>query len=393
MSEKPTRQKPARRGLFTGTVQLIAVIGITFGTMLIANYMKNNQPERVQVDAEIFVPVVKTHTVRTGPRVVSVDKTGSVEPSVYVSITPGVSGVVEQVAAGMGDGAVFGADEILFHIAREDLEIEVQRREADLAGARASLDIELAQGENARREWESFGRGEITDLAARGPQIRQAEAQVLTSQASLNAALLDLERSGFSLPFDGRVVDISLAQGQKVTEGQSYGTVYGFDAVEVTVSLSPDELALLDTVIGTKAEIQAQVLGRETTLNGQISRVSGEVDRATRLTDLTIALDPQEVRQLQLQPGTFVQVSLAGPEYEDVAEIPNAAMQDGDLVWLVEDNMLQQRPVNLILRGRETSLVTGLDHGMAIGVGTISGAVDGMSVRPESVETQQGSAQ
>lgn len=397
MASERRKILPALWTLFAGSLQLVAVIATVIGTIYVSNFMKANQPSRVAIDASVFVPVVQTHIVETRTRTIPLQKTGSVEPSVYVSITPGVSGVVASVTPGLGGGAVFAAEENLFRISPVDLEIEVQRREADLASARASLEIEQAQGENARREWESFGRGEISELAARGPQIRQAEAQVLTAQASLSVALLDLERSGFAFPFSGRVVDLSLALGQKLTEGQSYGTVYSFDNVEVSVSLSTDELALLDPVIGTTATIEAQVLGRSVTMTGDISRVAGEVNRATRLTNLIITLDPDEVRRLQLQPGTFVRITLAGPELLDVAEVPNAALQDGEQIWLIEDGVLRRtQMVRTVLRGREKSLVTGLHDGARIVIGTVAGASDGMSVRidarderPNPVEVTQ----
>ncbi|MDJ0626722.1 MAG: efflux RND transporter periplasmic adaptor subunit [Rhodobacter sp.] len=371
-----------------GSVQVAAVAGVVGGTVFVSNHMRENKSERVQIETRTFTPSVQTDIVQVRTRSITLEKTGSVEPSVYVNITPEVSGLVESVRRGLGGGAVFEAGEVLFRIAREDLEIELRRREADLAAAIANLDIERAQADNARREWQSFGRGEITDLAARRPQVRSAEAQVLTAEASLDAAELNLARAGFALPFDGTIVDLSLAQGQKLTAGQSYGRAYGFASIEVTVSLSPDELSLLDEVVGLEAVIDARVLGKPVSLYGAVSRVSGEVDRATRLSTLIITLDAAEVRDLGLQPGTFVTVTLAGPHIADMAEVPNAALQEGDQLWLVEDDVLRRtKDVEVILRGRHTTLVTGLEHGARIAVGTIAGATNGMRIRAELMPT------
>ena len=387
-------KRRTRLGVFAlGTLQLAAVVGIVFGTIRISEYMKTNQPARVQLAPTTYVPRVQSVVVETETRVIRLQKSGTVEPSVYISLAPEVSGVVDRVAPGLGGGAVFAAGEPLFEISRDDLEIELRRREADLAGAQASLDIEIANGENARREWDSFGRGEITDLAARGPQIRQARAQVLTAQASLDAARLDLERASFRVPFAGRVVDLSLALGQKVSEGQTYGTVYNFDDVEVSVALSSDELALLGTVVGTKARIEAQAMGQAVTLEGAVARVAGEVNRTTRLTTLVVALDPEAVRQTQLSPGTFASVTFEGPQLENVAEVPNTALQDNDQIWIIEEGRLR-RALNTrpILRGRESSLVTGLPNGARIAIGAISGATEGMEVHFEARSRDQSTA-
>ncbi|MEL6840860.1 MAG: efflux RND transporter periplasmic adaptor subunit [Pseudomonadota bacterium] len=369
-----------------GILQFLAVIAVVGGTVWVSNYLRDNQPERVQIETQTLTPTVRTTSVVVETRRIPLDKTGSVEPTVYVDISPEVSGVIETVAPGLAGGATFEAGDTLFSISRDDLVIELRRREADLASAVASLDIERAQAENARREWESFGRGEITDLAARGPQVRSAEAQVLIAQTQVDTAALNLDRSGYSLPFAGRVVETSLAAGQRVSAGQLYGRVYGFGSIEVTVSLSADELALLDRVAGTPATVTARVLGKPAILQGSVTRIESEVNRTTRLTQIIVGLDTKDVRQVGLQPGTFVTVAFDGPEIENVAEIPNAALQENDQVWLLEgDQLFLTEDLRVILRGRDSTLVTGLEDGARIAIGTIASAANGMRIRAEAV--------
>lgn len=369
-----------------GVLQFLAVIAVVGGTVWLSNYLRDNQPERVQIKTHTLTPSVRTTSVKVQTRRIPLVKTGSVEPTVYVDISPEVSGVIETVASGLAGGATFEAGDTLFTISRDDLVIELRRREADLASAVASLDIERAQAENARREWESFGSGEITDLAARGPQVRSAEAQVLIAQTQVDIAALNLDRSGYSLPFAGRVVETSLAAGQRVNAGQLYGRVYGFDSIEVTVSLSADELAMLDRIAGTPATVTARVLGKPVILQGSVIRIESEVNRTTRLTQIIVGLDTTEVRQVGLQPGTFVTVSFDGPEIENVAEIPNAALQENDQVWLLEgDQLLLTEDLRVILRGRDRAFVTGLEDGARIAIGTIASAANGMRIRAEAV--------
>ncbi len=364
-----------------GSVQLGLVALTVGGAIFLANYMQANQPERVQIETRTFLPAVQTETVTLSGNKITLTATGTVEPSVYVNLTPEVSGVVSEVLPGLGSGARFAANEILFRIDPRDLDIEVQRREADLASAHASLDIERAQSTNAVREWEAYGRGEITDLAARGPQVRSAEAQVLSAEAGLETARLSRERAGFSLPFDGRIVEVSVAPGQKVTAGQSYGRAHSFDAVEVRVSFPPDNLSVLDSVTGTQALVLADILGRTVTLPGVVTRLDGEISRTTRLATLIISMDPARVAEIGLLPGAFATVTLVGPEISDVAVVPNAALQEDDQLWMIVDGVLRMtQDVTVVQRGRETSLVTGLPDGAEIAVGTIAGAVDGMKV-------------
>ncbi|MCE8006867.1 hypothetical protein [Aestuariivita sp.] len=59
-----TRRWPILRALTIGTLQLGFVGAIVGGTVFVSNYMRENQPPRVQIDTDIFVPVVRTETVR-----------------------------------------------------------------------------------------------------------------------------------------------------------------------------------------------------------------------------------------------------------------------------------------------------------------------------------------
>ncbi len=368
-----------------GSLQLGFVVAIVGGTIFVSNYMRANQPPRVQVETNIFVPFVQTETVRLSERRFVRQATGSIEPSVEVAITPEVSGVIRTVRPGLGAGAMFEAGELLFQLDRQDLEIALAQAEANLATALASLDIERAQAENAIREWESFGEGEISDLAARGPQIRSAEAQVAQARASLETARLNLSRSGYSLPFDGRIIDSSLAPGQRVTAGQSYGTVYGFDQIEISVSFGQADLVPFPQLIGTPATLSATLLGQDVQFAGIVSRVAGEVNRTTRLATLIITSEPREDLRDLLLPGGFVNVTLEGPVVAETVEVPNAALQDDDRVWLVEDGVLAlSDPLRVVQRGRQATIVTGLHEGARIAVGTIAGATVGMPVRADA---------
>ncbi|MBO6605004.1 MAG: efflux RND transporter periplasmic adaptor subunit [Roseicyclus sp.] len=379
------RGRPLFQALFIGTLQLGFVLVIVGGTFFASNYMRENQPPRVQVETNVFIPVIQTETVQLSERQITRQGTGSIEPSVEVAITPEVSGVIATVRPGLGDGAIFEAGEVLFQLDRRDLEIALTRSETDLATARATLDIERAQAENAIREWESFGQGEISDLAARGPQVRSAEAQVAQARASLETARLNLVRSGFTLPFDGRIIELGLAPGQTVTAGQSYGQVYGFDQIEISVSFGQSDLAPFPNLVGTPAMVSATLLGQKVSFDGQVSRVAGEFSRTTRLATLIVTPEPGAGLRNLLLPGGFVTVTLQGPVVPDTVEVPNAALQDDDRVWLVEGGALTlSDPLQIIQRGRETTILTGLGGGTEIALGTTAGAIEGMPVQTDA---------
>ena len=64
-----------------------------------------------------------------------------------------------------------------------------------------------------------------------------------------------MARTEVSAPFDGLVRNEQVDLGQFVTRGQSIGTIYALDYVEVRLPISADQLAFLGLPVSTRGQI------------------------------------------------------------------------------------------------------------------------------------------
>ena len=64
------------------------------------------------------------------------------------------------------------------------------------------------------------------------------------------------------------------------------------------------------------------------------------MDLETRLASLYLRIHEQETLDLLPPPGTFVDVTVTGPERESVFVLPESAIQLNASVWLVDNNKL-----------------------------------------------------
>ena len=175
---------------------------------------------------------------------VAIASTGSVVVRSYVTLTPQVSGKVVSTSQALRSGGGFSAGETLVTLEKRDFSLGLAQAEADVASARASLQLSLAIGSAAVANYQMINPGEnVPTLVAKEPQIAQAKAQLQSAIARRDIQQTNLERSIFSLPFAGRVVESSADQGQILNVGQSFGRVYALDSVEIVTSLAPEELA------------------------------------------------------------------------------------------------------------------------------------------------------
>ena len=342
---------------------------------------------------------------------------GTVRPRVQIDVVPQVGGRVVHVHPSLVAGGFLEAGEPLIQIEPTDYELAVQQARARLVSAqtsvtgagaaieqaRTSLMMERAEADVAQAEWnEMHGAEPIPPLVARQPQIRQAQAMVasaeaqreaaaanvLSAETALAEATLNLNRTRISLPFDARVLKENVDLSQTVVAGQPIATVYGVDAVEITVPIKDGELAWFDLPIngqadGPAAQVIATFAGGRHTWPGRVTRMGGQVDPQSRLVPVVIEVEhPFRPGRPPLTPGMFVDVAITGRTVSNTIAVPRIAIRHAREVWVVRDGKLDIVPVEIIRADRETAYLTsGLSDGDQVVVSLLDTVTQGMTVR------------
>ncbi len=361
-------------------LQLIVVVGfilfaIVFSQML--NYI-NERP--APAPAEERTLLVETVEVVPETLPLTIQATGTVRVRTRVNVVPEVGGRVIKVFEYFRDGGTFEAKQPLFHIEPKDYALSVRQLQANVKTAQTNLALEQAEAQAARVEWQSLNPGKpIPTLVARAPQLRQAEASVASAKAQLENAQLDLSRTTYTLPFAGRVITSDITEGQFLQAGQSYGEVYAKDALEIQVPVAERLLQWFDGS-GHKATISTKRRGKELQLAGEIVRVSGALDQATRFAYLVV--QPVSDAWQELVPGLFADVTLIGPTMPGLWRIPNDAVQEGSAVWVVtEENRLARQPLDILTVHDDYTLTQGNGSTLQLVKGRIEGVGEGVQVR------------
>ncbi|NOZ25471.1 MAG: efflux RND transporter periplasmic adaptor subunit [Nitrospirae bacterium] len=374
---------------------LILTTGFVIMRMLVLSRSAPQKEARSKPGALVEVLAVsrKDHQVK-------VYGTGTVQASREAGITPRVSGRVIYVSPAFVAGGFFRKGELLFEIEQADYRLAVVRARAALAQAELELARVNSNAVVARREWEALaddGVEEPNPLVLYEPQLRKAEADVAAARAALEQAELDLRRTRIRAPFDCRVRSESVETGQYVRAGSTVAVVAGTATAEVVVPLPLEETRWLNIPRqgtkrqGSPATVRISVGGETFDRQGRIVRSLGEVDPKGRMTRVVVSVDDpyhlkgrKESGWPDLELGMFVDVILYGETLSGVFPIPAQALREGDTVWVVDgEDKLDIRPVTVVRREQETLLVRdGLEDGERIVLTTISGAAEGMRLRP-----------
>lgn len=331
---------------------------------------------------------------------IKVNASGTVVSDREISIVPEVSGKVTWISPQLVSGGLFSQGEPLLRIDPSDYRLAAERALAEIAQAQVALRTEQEKAKIALQEWQRIDlpdKGEPGPLVTREIQLQQAQANLAAARANLKQAELNLERTEIKAPFAGRIRQEQVDLGQYLRAGTSIGTFAGTDRAEIQVPLPLAELQWL-TIPSAAAPDRGSLAtirtpgDRQSQWQGRIIRSLGEIDSSSRMATVVIAIeDPYRLKAKSgpiLQQGQFVEVEILGRKLSQIISIPREALRTGQEVWIADGDRLRQQPVKILRRERHQLLLeSGVQPGEKLILTSVSGAADGLLLRP--VEQEQ----
>lgn len=389
------------------TGYLIAA-AIVIGAVVLATFLVSLAPEPERREPPSQIPYVETARVVAGSGSIPVYGAGTVRPSAEIDVAPQVGGRIVWVDPGFVSGGRVAAGQTLFRIEEADYRYRVQEAEAAVADRRVAFleaqeDAAIAQAEYerySRRPGAAASPAPPSRLTLREPQLEAAEAALKREEARLAEAELALARTRIKAPFDGFVREESVALGQLAAPGEPVGRLFAADAVEVVVSLSDADVALIPGLWATEerpvaARVIADYGGVGYVWQGGVDRAEASLDEGTRTIDVIVRVpdpftagEPLEaagglVSDPPLLVGKFAEVAIEGLAPSDYFQVRRAALQPGNEIWAVDrDGTVRIVPVRVLQRGNDEVFVTGaLNRGETAIISGLQFATNGMAVR------------
>ena len=344
---------------------------------LIASALLLSRPAPERITTPRLAPLVTATlmTPRSTPLVV--EGTGTVRPAAEITLSAEVGGRVVVVSPKLVRGGVFSAKDTLFKLDDQSYRNAVSVAQAEVEQRKVDVALAAQNQLIAQREYELLQQRLGSDappdtslaaqLARQQPQYEAAEASLYRAEAQLADAELNLERTAVLAPFSGRVRSEAVDIGQFISPGQAVADIYGTEAVEVDISLSTRQAALIDglwTDDGagrTPAVVRSEFGGSWHEWNGFVDRASGALDEATRTVQIVIRVpDPFDASAIRppLLVGSYARSRIAGRAVGAHYAIPRTALRDGPSVWTATtQGTLVSLPVEVIQEIQDTVFI------------------------------------
>ena len=368
---------------------IVLILGIGLAVLITLT-----PPETTPEPYEPLATTVRVTRAKVQSEYLAISSQGTVQPRSQSELIPEVSGRAVWISPSLVGGGSFRMDDVLLRIDDADYRSTVVRSEA--AVSRAEVEYEFARDELQRMQSlrdKQLASQQQLDNSRRAARV--AEANLSEGRAALEQARRDLARTELRAPFDGLVRSEQVDLGQFLSRGQSIGTIYATDFVEVRLPIAADQLGFLGLPVSTRGQIPKDLqppvtvaadFGNTRLLwEGELVRLEAEIDERSRMVYGVARLRMDDSRESAILPvGMFVQAEIRGRQVEDIIRLPRSAMRDNDQVMVVDaDNHLHFRQVSILRLEHEEMLVDGgLKDGELVCTSPLQTVVDGMLVTP-----------
>ena len=351
----------------------------------------NTQPTLKTTVKEPVPVAVRALDINLAPMQLSVSSEGNVQPSVETKLVAQVAGEVVELSSSLVAGGDFRKGDLLLKLDPRDYEIALARSQATLS--RAQAEQRYAAEETARiRSLYGEELASIAQLQSAERLLAVADAALDDASAAVQRARVDLERTVFTAPFNGRVRAENVDVGQFLSKGAMIATLYDTDRLQVRLPLADAQLAYLDpsyTQTGLAGEDPADVVltadyaGDKQSWSAKLLRTEGNISTKSRflhvIVEVTETLNRKGVR---LPVGLFVDAVIQGRTIEDLVSVPRTALRPDDSVMVIDDdNQLHFRDVTVFkLSDSDVLISEGLASGERISISPLQFVVEGMPV-------------
>ncbi|MEZ5570911.1 MAG: efflux RND transporter periplasmic adaptor subunit [Halioglobus sp.] len=345
-------------------MKLVIPLGIVIAAVLFAMLLVGSREQLKPTDAAEPLPHVQAIAVQLADVPISIVAHGNVRARYELELASEVTGRVVWVAPEFEPGEIVTAGTTLLRIDPVNYQLALAQANAAMATAK----IALADAKALKRQ-AAIGEGELNIEAVR-QRIVKAEQ--------------DLAYTEIKAPFNA-VIDQQLVEyGQFISAGRTVARLLGSDTAEVTFPVTPAEAGFLSSSVGAGVTLTAQIGEQEQQWQARLVRIESRVDQLSRVVPVVVQVDSPydtKVHAHTLPLGLFVTAILPGRPVSSAVRLPSSVLHANDAVFVVEDNALRRRQVNVVHREGNTIVVNnGLKTGDLVVTTRLDVMFEGMKV-------------
>lgn len=269
-------------------------------------------------------PAYNTTQVARGSIRQVVTATGQLDAVLSVDVGSQISGLIVKLHADFN--TVVKKDQVIAEIDPATYKQRLRQAEADLASTKASNRLQQLVTERTR---ELAAKSLVTqqEVDQAEAQLAQSNAALLTRQAAVENANVDLARCTIRSPIDGMVISKQTEEGKTVAASLNAPTLFTIanDLAKMQITA-----AVAESDIGSVSQGQPVTFTVDAFPNRAFTGTVTQVRNAPKTVSNVVTYDTiisVDNRDLKLRPGMTANVSVIVASRENTLRIPNSALR------------------------------------------------------------------
>lgn len=357
-------------------IALVAIVaGLAFVGYKVFQKPKKDETEIIKAEEseskstktkEAALPV-KAMTIKRGDLPLRLNISASADVWEKATVKAEVAGTVEGIHFQVGDYVKKG--QLLIRLDDEEKMLDVQQRKAeqlrthsqflvkestDIINTAELTDTQKAEIEKQKKTYEQaakdYNKGKITLDAFEKisedyqeamifsgelrQEVRKAQEGLAAANIALKRAELDLKRTKVRSPFPGRLAELKVSLGEKVSPGQELFKIVNLQSLYLKGYALESEIDKLK--VGTKVRVRFDSYP-EDVVYGELQSISPEIDPEKKTLNIIVSVSNPDKKFL---PGMHAEIDLEHEVIPNVMKVPQKAViprQGRYLVFIVRD--------------------------------------------------------
>lgn len=365
-----------RQLIITGIAILVVITG--FGGMKLLESLKKQPAIK---DPESVVRLVRVMEVQTDTLSKLTEVQGKLVAQERLEIFPEVTGSLLSTSKPFKVGQNFDKGEVLLAIDGSESQYNLQSQRSAFIALVAQLlpDIKIDHPDQFEI-WSAFRSGldpshALSNLPSPiDPKLKSFLSSRGLLQQYYAIKALENRQSKFTIvaPFNGTITQGNANAGTVLRAGQKVGEFIKTGAFELEAAVPVQDAAFIKA--GHKVTLTHPINGN--LITGKIARVAGSADPTSQRVSLFI-----EVQHETLKEGIYLHGVIEAKGVSNAIALNRNLVGSDAKVFLVKDNVLMKKAVEIVDFYEGTVLVTGLQEGDLLLNQVIEGAYEGMPVK------------
>ena len=352
-----------------------AVIALSF--QLSKKIANSNPPPRRQ--AKKAVKNVFTKEVKNGSYNVQIPSNGLLEAYQRIKITSRVQGLMQTINPLFKSGQSYRKGQVLVQIASSEFNSNVIAQRASLYNLITSVMPDLQfDFPQAYQSWKTYLKEfDVEKAIPPLPEMYEDVRLFISGRGIISSyySLQNLEKSltfyTIRAPFNGVLVSANVTEGSLIRPGQELGDFIAPDHYELKVALPKSYVEKID--VGATVELKS--IDTQKKYTGSVSRINAKVNTETQSVEVFIQVSSSELKE-----GVYLEALIGALEFNEVVALDRGLLSGDQELYLVEDDKLVLKKVEVAHFTDSHAVVRGLKDGVVVVAQPIIGAYQGMEV-------------